>query len=59
MPAITCCTVPSTKLRRLDLAAQMLGGEIGARRGDAGIEGHADQPFASGTIDNLASAPGM
>ena len=45
--------------RGLDLAAQMRGREIGARGRDARVEVHGVQPFVSGTIDSLRSAPGM
>ena len=45
--------------RRLDLAAQMRGREIGPRGGDSRIEVRCHHPFANGTMDSLASAPGM
>ena len=50
------------EMLRLDLAAQMRRREIGPRRRDTGVEIRHRQPFAIGaigTIDSLASAPGM
>jgi len=42
-----------------DLATQMRSREIGSHGRDAGIEVQSPQPFASGTIESFASAPGM